>query len=379
MEEEIKVEYSKQDLADFLIGEFEAVFERKPRPDDHLLTYRYLRTPRDMEREIKKILGDSDIEPKIQYAYYKVGFLVSEYNIDFIPKERLDAWNSAIEEFEEINISGKVLMDESSSKWYQFTEEINSLIISLGYVSDRGFPDSSQHTQISSKYFTYQEFMAYCCIRAMKVLKSIMWLLEKDVGEEAISLIRNVYEIYSTMVYTKKHPESISYIVDATIGLDMGTHRYKRSKGKTKRNFIINKASGEVFKGTTKTQEMIDASDFSEDIELRGAFYKYLSEFVHPSSINMDSILDIVGEGIGFTPNKHEHVNEACLHAISTGSWIVDFVSKFDFIVPDVRKDLITVVDRIKQKTLYLIENDIPDWENKNLYKLLHNRTLRLG
>ena len=80
--------------------------------------------------------------------------------------------------------------------------------------------------------------MAYCCIRAMKVLKSIMWLLEKDVGEEAISLIRNIYEIYSTMVYAKKYPDSISYVVDATIGIEMGTHRYKRSKGKINRNII---------------------------------------------------------------------------------------------------------------------------------------------
>ena len=124
---------------------------------------------------------------------------------------------------------------------------------------------------------------------------------------------------------------------------------------------------------------MINASDIIEDVELRGTLYKYLSEFVHPSSINMDSIFDIIGAEVGFTPNKHEHVNEAIVHAISTGSWIVDFVSKFEFVVPDVRNDLITVTKRIKQKTISLIEKDIPDWENKKLYKLLHNRTLRLG
>ena len=123
MDEDTKEEYTEQDMANFLVGEFETVFERKPRQDDYLLTFRYLRSPRDMEREIKEILSEAEIDPALQYAYHKVGYLISEDNIDIVPKERLDAWNAAIEEFEEINISGKVLMDESSSQWYQFTEE----------------------------------------------------------------------------------------------------------------------------------------------------------------------------------------------------------------------------------------------------------------
>ena len=81
-------------------------FGREPGPDEPVFFDPDADTPQpvDMdayEKELAEAMAAAGIDPALIYASRKTGMLVTEDNLDKIPKEALAEWEAAVAEYEE--------------------------------------------------------------------------------------------------------------------------------------------------------------------------------------------------------------------------------------------------------------------------------------
>ncbi len=97
------------DVEEALLRQREAFIEkfgREPGPDDPVFFDPDADEPRELdleryENDLAEAMTAAGIDPRLIYAALKTGLLVTEENLDKLPKGALEEWNAALDEYDE--------------------------------------------------------------------------------------------------------------------------------------------------------------------------------------------------------------------------------------------------------------------------------------
>ncbi len=332
---------------------------------------------KENEKIMLDILTQINVSPDIIYAYRKTQRLVTEQNINKLTDLELKEWQDAIDEYNHLiknnNDKNKLLMNltESIIAIEQKLEKlllIFSLIIFRCGEVDFNVDNIRQDLKI-------EDYILFCITKTFKTLKSIINLIHRELIEDALILLRTIYESYLNIIFILHKPQKLNDLI-AQAGLMMGTHEYAlNKKGKEDRRIIKDKVSGAEFDGTISTYQKVLNSDFQEDIDIHNFMYEYLSSFTHPSIFTIENYF----VGNKFNPSKPNDTYEIVMLCIFISAIILDelqYIVSFDEVS---RQDIKKFIMEIKPLLIKLFNDLIDNQTQGKLIPLLLERTYKIN
>lgn len=357
--------------------DYQRVFERPNKTTDPVFLARYLISIEETERLTVKAMRQAGTRPEIIYAYQKTkGLLLTEANEDLATTKDIEDWDDAIDEYFALQ-ENPPQPHPTEILFNSLEEELDSCIICMGYVLDRGMLDSSEQTPSSSEFFTIDSYVLLCATKSIKTLRSIRALTNEDIGSDCLVLTRHIYENYLHIVFAINHPNMLEHLIDAVIGLKVGSHEYARTAtGKVDSRKIIRKSDGATFIGQISTYKMAESSDHNNDLALFDYLYSFLSEYTHPS---FTSLQLVVGDKGNLDPLSNELQGEAIFFSICFSAMVLDELRRLKCLSPEMKQDIRTVTRRVTVKADRLLfavcgKDKLPEH-----YGLLRGRLAEVG
>jgi hypothetical protein len=127
------------------------------------------------------------------------------------------------------------------------------------------------------------DFVYFCITRSCKSLIGLQALIKAGCPEDAITLVRSIYESYLKIVYVAHHPNEINQFVTLPIGISMKYYPFaKTKKNKPDLRNVVDPRTGSNLPVPMSIEKLALASPYPEDKELHNCLYKFLSEHAHP-------------------------------------------------------------------------------------------------
>ena len=148
------------------------------------------------------------------------------------------------------------------------------------------------------------DFVYFCYSKSTKSLKSISILINNDLHEDAMSLVRTIYENYLYAKYCLQFPHSINNFVMYALGKDAGVY-IRPSRGK-----LLNSDGQQI----TDYAEL-NLSELAKKLgegPIHTKIYNYLSDFTHPNFALIDAFL----EKGRFTINKGSYKYDVLIYSL---------------------------------------------------------------
>lgn len=338
---------------------------------------KYTHSVEAIERETVKAMHQAHIEPHIIYAYQKTrGLLLTHENKHLTSKADLKEWEDAIEEYFQLKKNPRA-PDMTDILFESLYDEMDSCAICLGYALEYGFNKKRQKIASSSEFFSVDDYVILYATKSIKTFRSIKTLLDDEIGADGLLLARHLLEIYLSITYSLACPDMLRHLVDAPIGLKLGTHDFgKTSKGRTDSRKIIRKSDGKEYLGHISYYKMAESSPYVEDLELFDYFYHFLSEYTHPSVTGFQLV--VANDG-NLSALSNELQLEAFFYSICFVVMILDELRKLPTFTDVVKKDISTVTKRISKKAVMLIEELFRTEEAPVSFKTLSDRLRHVG
>lgn len=356
---------------------FFRVFEREPKKDDPLTLARYVIGEEELERQMIETMNQAGVSPQLIYAYQKTGgLLLTRENEKFATIKDIEDWDSAIEEYYQLK-NNPPKPHPAEALLASLNDELNSCIICLGYVLEYGRDSNAERINSSSDILKADDYALICATKSMKTLRSIKVLLGQNIGADTLALARHLMENYLHIVYAIARPEMLRHVVDAQIGLKLGTHEFARtSNGRVDSRRILRKSDGMEFLGHISYHKMAESSPHADDLELFDYVYSFLSEYTHPSFSGAALVLSEQGS---LNSLSNELQSEALFYSICFAVMILDELGQLPFFAEHARRDISTVVKRVGAQAEMLVSAMFGDREPTKSFVVLRNRLITLG
>lgn len=317
------------------------------------------------------------VRPHLIYAYQKTGgLLLTRKNEKLATTKDIEDWDAAIEEYYWLEKNPpephpvEVLLA-------LLNEELDSCIICLGYVLEYGNDPGAKRISSSSEFFKADDYALICATKSMKTLRAIKALLDQNIGADSLALARHLMENYLHIVYAIAHPEMLKHVVDAQIGLKLGTHKFARtSNGRVDSRRILRKSDGAEFLGHISYHKMAESSPHAEDLELFDYVYSFLSEYTHPSFAGAALVLG--KQGI-LDSLSNELQSEALFYSICFAAMILDELRRLPLFSQNAKDDISTVMKRVGAKAEVLVDAMFENGEPTQSFAVLRGRLMTLG
>lgn len=294
--------------------------------------------------------------------------MLSEENELLGTTKDTDDWHAAIDEYFELQENHPAL-DENELRWDLLKTELDSCIIALGYALSVGYNPNGIRRSSSSAYFMVDDYVLLCATKSIKTLRAIKLLISEEVGADCFPLARHIYENYLHIAYIIARPDMLAHIIDAPLGLKLGTHEYaKNRRGEDDTRIIIRKIDGTRFQGHISKFEMARTSNHKCDEELFRYIYDFLSEYTHPTFTSLKLVMNDKGN---LDPLTNELQAEALLYSIAFTCFILIEVANLNIINQRAKQDLRTVSKRSTLKIIDIFKHSI-----EQLQESPHIRTL---
>ncbi|WP_423205035.1 DUF5677 domain-containing protein [Pseudomonas kribbensis] len=345
------------------------VFERAPKEDDPIFLGKYLYSEQDSIREIVRALETANVSPELIYAFKKTGRLVTKTNASFLTKLELQEWKNAVKEYSNNTNDTRTLLEEL---FQDFSKEYESCLICLGYfLEHEGHPSSDTPCSLKS-LMTLDDYVVLCTTRSISTLRSVKALVDGEMGADALALCRNILENYLHIVFALSKPSELPSLVDAQVGLKLGTHEFaKHPNGKPNSRTIIRKSDGTTYRGHISNFEMANSSKHKHDLEVFDYFYSFLSDYTHPSLSGMDQI--IASDGAP-DPLLNKSNSEAIFYALCFSTMILDQLKNISFASAQSKSDISALTKRISIKAKKIINEIYKDESTPTAFQSLKNR-----
>lgn len=334
--------------------DYQRVFERSPnKTTDPVFLMRYLISDEETERLAVKAMRQAGTRPELIYAYQKTrGLLLTESNSLLATTKDIEDWDDAIDEYFALQ-EHPPQSHPTEILFNSLEEELESCIICMGYALDRGTLDSSEQTPSSSEFFTVDSYVLLCATKSIKTLRSIRALINEDIGSDCLVLTRHIYENYLHIVFAINRPDMLQHLIDAVIGLKVGSHGYARTvTGKVDSRKIIRKSDGATFVGQISAYKMAESSDRKNDVALFDYLYSFLSDYTHPS---FTSLQLVVGDKGNLDPLANELQGEAIFFTICFSAMALDELRRLKCMSLEIKQDIQTVTRRVAAKADLLL------------------------
>ena len=342
---------------------FKRHFGRKMRPDEPIFFQTHaLHSPEAFELYSETIFERMEPDPAIKYANKKIGGFVTETNFDTLTGKQKKEWLKYINEYHtESQYDEDVPKDLKISG--ELCEEFFTLILLISNIlyKKRKFSRSIRSLPRMERFKT--TFILFCFAKTLNHLKSINYLLNSYQGEDALILIRPIFENYLSSIYTIVNPESMYDTVMARKGLNDGTFSYKlNKKGKPIYSIAIEKSSSREVPIPISFYQMAKTSPFHSDVLLYETLYPILSGFAHPDLIMMSTYIN----ESAVNPYHDELYLEVPLNAVFFTMLLVDSFYSLNIATKVIQKDIKRVLKRISHKYMELYKEFSSQDKNPN-------------
>ncbi|MBE9205838.1 hypothetical protein IQ244_04780 [Nostoc sp. LEGE 06077] len=137
-----------------------------------------------------------------------------------------------------------------------------------------------------SQEIVVHDYVFYCFTKACKSLMAVSLLLDNRLPEDAMILLRSVYESYLHIVYVLQNPDHIDDFVQKKIGIYTGRFKHPVSKkGNKMCNQVIDSETGEISTYGIGISTLVHGSKYQFDKEVHTVMFPFLSEHTHPNMI----------------------------------------------------------------------------------------------
>ncbi|TDW96189.1 DUF5677 domain-containing protein [Dinghuibacter silviterrae] len=287
--------------------EFSELFGREPQPNEPVLFHTLLMSDDDYMEGIQEIFDKVGIPKEIAYAHRKTGMAVSEMNEHLIPTSDMLRWDAAIKEYRDIEKGKKKInRPEILDRIESLSERLNFCQYLLGLIIFK--QNDIQRQKRFDENITEVEYILFCLTKNLKTLRAALNLIEGNFGEDALNLIRSIFENYLHVAMSIRNNDFINDI-KIKIGLLLGTHKYIR-KGAEK---VVEVATGkEARLKFTKNHQLALLHPLygKMDIEIYNYLYDFLSGFTHPDLVTLSCYVD----ENGFNYQKRNFSSESILY-----------------------------------------------------------------
>lgn len=280
--------------------DYRRIFERDCRKTDPVFLARYMYSDEEIERMTIREMEHAGISPQIIHAYKKTGgLMLTEANEALATTKDMEDWKQAIDEYFYLE-ENPPDPDPIELLFDSLGGELDSCIICLGYTLDQGIDALAVKVPSSSMYFSVDDYVLLCATKSIKTLRAIKALTTEEIGSDCLALARHIDENYLHCIFVINKPEMMEHLIDAVVGLKMGTHEYaKNSNGKTNGRRILRLSDGKSFIGQISAYRMAESSNYGSDLALFDYMYSFLSDYTHPSFNSLSLVVAEKGSRAG--------------------------------------------------------------------------------
>ncbi len=352
----IPVEGRLEALIEKLDDEIYKHFERERLPDDPLMPHSLKYSDRDTERKMIEAMEKAGTNPAFIYAYKKTGILLTEEMENRAPGSLVDEWDEAVDEYYDF---GGDPDEESEDRRFEsklnlLADDIDSLIYLFGIIVrkyfNQDYPDGSAPE--GAEILSPVAYLGLNLARSQRTLRSIKHLIVEDYDEDALKLVRSIYESYLHIILVKNKPDSVITLVDAKYGLRDGSYRYLEKSGKVDKRKVVCCSNGNIYPSNISGYKMAESSNRSFDVEFYDLFYQRASDVVHPSVFN---IRDYVRNN-ELSPLDTDWKEESVIYSVFIGCLISVEIMTIDNLPASLREDCGTVVRRLLAHLIEALE-----------------------
>lgn len=134
------------------------------------------------------------------------------------------------------------------------------------------------------------DFVYFCVTKSCRTFRAILLLIDQRFEEDALVLVRSIYENYLSSAYAIETPAALEYFVYNRIGLGVGVLEHPLTpKGKRDTRKVRNKHTDEISSLTLTIADLSKGTGVREDREFFTAFYNYLCQHTHANMISSGS------------------------------------------------------------------------------------------
>lgn len=259
---------------------FEAM-RRPPREGDRLFYWSYCYSDAEFNALMIADMLRANIPQHLIYIFDKTGFMVAKEGYERLTKDQKKEIRLARQEYDSLARQGQENIYKLSDYDEMGAEKDDPLRNAL-YV----FGNFIERNINSGRYtIDVQRFVCgYLIVRSYRIVRAIFRSQKYTTTEEALVLVRSLYEIYCKLVYATRSKRNAKYLLDSDFGLSSGEYEVLIKDGKPKRSTLVHRRSKKQIPRTRGFYEYISNSKFAQDRELFEVLYEYLSSFVHSGS-----------------------------------------------------------------------------------------------
>jgi hypothetical protein len=278
------------------------VMRRHPKEGDRSFYWSYCYSNSEFKDMTIKIMLHAKTPQHLIYIFDKTGFMVNEHGYKRLSKEEKEEIKQANARYAALEEDGKGEIYKLSD--YEDFESTDDPLVNALYV----FGNFIERNINSGLYkVDDQRFIcSYLIVRAYRIVRAIFRSQRYTTSEEALVLVRSLYEIYCKLCYAIHSKKNAKYLFDSDFGLAFGVYEVLRKDGVFKRNILVHKRTRKTIPRTRSFYEYVSSSPFAEDAGLFSILYEYLSSFVHSGSRHIFKAW-IDGEGFALTQTEDEN------------------------------------------------------------------------
>ncbi len=354
------------------------VYGRESGKDDPIFFEQYLMSDGEHEKVMIDILTEINVNPAIIYAYRKTQRLVTEQNIRKLTDLDIKEWQDAIDEYyhliENSNNEENKSLKNLSEYIMEIEQKLEKVLLIFSLIIFR-YGEIDFNVDNIRQELKIEDYILFCITKTFKTLKSIINLIDRELIEDSLILLRTIYESYLDIVFILHNPQKLKDLI-AQAGLMMGTHEYAlNKKGKQNRRIIKDKVSGDEFDGTISTYQKVLSSDFQVDIYIHNFMYEYLSSFTHPSIFTIENYF-IDNK---FNPSKTNDPYEVVILCVFISVILLDELQYIDSFDEVIKQDIKKFIIEIKPLLINLLNELINTHSPGALIPLLLERVHKIN
>ncbi|MCW3105172.1 MAG: hypothetical protein JWO09_3612 [Bacteroidetes bacterium] len=321
---------------------FIRILGRKPVKDDPLFFDALLMSQDDYNDSLAEMFEELKLPEELLYASTKTGYVVSEMNEHLIPESVLKEWDEAIKEFKDIKAGRKKI---KVPQYVQDVRFIQDKLCDLQYIYALILFKLNEKIKKSRKgHRLADDYLLFCFTKNLKTLRAIVRLIDEHFGEDALNLIRSVFENYLHVSTVLNHTDEFIKELEYKTGVLLGTHKLSKN-GSSK---VVNIKTGEeyILKFTNKYKLAALHPDYGDfDKVIYQFLYDFLSSYTHPDFRSLPSYID---REKGFTSSLRTFTSDAIIYSCLLNIFIMHELKRWKLIDKTSNRDMQYFITEIK-------------------------------
>ncbi|AQT60655.1 DUF5677 domain-containing protein [Cellvibrio sp. PSBB023] len=352
----IPIKGKLEELVEQLDDEIYKHFERERLPDDPLMPHTLMFSDKDHERKMIEIMEKVGTNPAFIYAYKRTGILLTDGMVEKATGSLVDEWDNAVAEYYAFGGDPERESEDRQfeSKLSLLIDDIDSLIYLFGICIKKYFNEdfSDDSAPDGAEILSPVAYMGLNLAKSQRTLRSIKYLIVEDYNEDALKLVRGIYENYLHIILVKNKPDSVVSLVDAKYGIRDGTFKYLEKNGKEDRRKVVRCSTGDIYPSNISGYKMAESSNRDFDIDFYDLFYQRVSDVVHPSVFN---IRDYVRDD-KLSPLDSDWKEEAVIYSVFVGCLISFEIMDIKHLPASLQGDCAAVARRLLAHLIETLE-----------------------